>query len=202
MDTKTTFDAVFILFMLLAVFGAIGWVISTTLGNIIIWLSKRKQGQRVSMAIRQRWLSWWNRYEARYEARYKARVEELLEYLWEILINPLVFAFVVFWLFNRIISITDYTKEHPETSFFQQLNIDMENNMNVYTIALIVFTVWVFGKALIRKRQETEQTKIKKALDANTKVLEAIARQMGVPESKYKTTDTKPDAKPDTELDQ
>jgi len=189
MDIKA---ALTIAFTLLVFFGLAAWIISTVLVFIIRWLPKQKQVQRLVMLIRQSWLSWWN--------RHRADAERLWEVLWEIFIDPLLFAFVVFALFNRITSITDYTAAHPGTNFWTQINLDMESNMSFYMFFLFVFTIWMMGKAWVRLRQETEQKTIRKALEANTKVLEAIARQMGIPESEYKVTDT--NTKPDTTLDQ
>jgi len=194
MDTKTALNIAVALLVWLSLVVLAGWVISTALGYAIRWLRKQKQVQRLAEVVKQGGQSWWSRHEA--------ESKNLFEFLWEMLIDPLFFAFVVFVLFNRITSIEDYVAAHPGTNFWSQFNLDMERNVNFYMLFLVIFTVWMMGKAWTHRRQETEQRTIRKALEANTKVLEAIAQQMGVPESKYKTTDTKPDAKPDTELDQ
>jgi hypothetical protein len=197
MDIRTILGAALVLLSLLIFVVLAGWIIGAVLGYIIKWLLERKQVRRLGEFIRQGGQSWWSRHEAGFE--------RLSEVLWEMVIDPLFFAFMVYLLFNRITSIKDYSAAHPGTNFWSQLGLDVEHNMNFYMVFLIVFYVWMLGKALVHRRQVTEQRAIKKmleantkAIEANTKVSEAIARQMGISESEYKVTDTKPDI----ELDQ
>jgi len=183
MDTKTILDAVLVVFSLLILVALAASVISMLLGYAIRWLLERKQVQRLGTAINQGVRLWWNRHEA--------AVERWLEFGWEALVNPLFFGFVVYVLFNRITSITDYVSTHPEISLWQQLNVDVEQDVNFYMWILIVFTIWMLGKAWIHGKQKYVERTITKALEANTKVLAAIAKQIGVPESEYEVIDNK-----------
>ena len=135
MDTQTVLTAVLVLLVWIGLFGMVAWVISTALVHIIEWLRKQKQVQRLGMVVSQSVRLWWNRHEA--------AVGRLLEFGWEVLVNPLFFAFVVYVLFNRITSITDYVAAHPETSFWQQLNLDMEQDLNFYMWVLVIFIIWM-----------------------------------------------------------
>jgi hypothetical protein len=214
MDTQTVLNAVLVLLVLLGLFALVASVIGMLLGYAIKWLRERKQVQRLGMVVSQSVRLRWN--------QHKPAVERWLEFGWEILVNPLFFGFMVYALFNRITSITDYVATHPEISLWQQLNADVEQDVNFYIWISIIFTIWMLGKAWIHGNQKYVERTIIKVLEANTKaseantkaseastkasegstkVLEAIARKIGVPESEYKVTDTKPDAKPDTELD-
>jgi len=58
--------------------------------------------------------------------------------------------------------------------------------VSFYTAFLVIFFIWAMGKGWTHRQHEKEQRTITKALESNTKVLEAIARHMQIPESEFK----------------
>ena len=58
-------------------------------------------------------------------------------------------------LVNRIESISQYTKQNPQHTFYQILEYDMNTDIEFYLIFFIIFTLWMFyktGKLVQEKR--------------------------------------------------
>lgn len=173
MDTGKALIILSVVVLWLAIAALVGWVIGAIFGYAIRWLLKRKQVQGLVLAVQEGSRQWWNRHQV--------EAEGLFEFFWEIFIDPLFFAYVVFVLFNRFASITDYTQAHPESSFWQMLNLDMERDVNLYMWFLVIFSIWMMGKAWAHSQQTRERRTM-------TKALYAIAKKLGVEEGEYKTT--------------
>lgn len=97
----------------------------------------------------------------------------LLEYFTIIFIEPILFAFVLFLLFERLKTVMDYTSTYPEYSFLQLINADIKMNEWFYVAFVIVFALWALSKAikyrdeLIKYREERcEKKQLIESLEA------------------------------------
>jgi hypothetical protein len=87
------------------------------------------------------------------------RIEVLWEYLSEVLIQPLLLAFIVTVLFNRIQDFIEYTAIHQDSSFWKLLEGDM-NTSSLYSWFSVVFCLWLFYKSykIVKDRNNRHQT--------------------------------------------
>jgi large-conductance mechanosensitive channel len=89
----------------------------------------------------------------------------LWEFVSEILVEPLLFAFVVLLLFNRIQALIDYTASHKGASFWQLLEADM-NTSSLYPWFFLVFTAWMMYRAWKHRKETAERREVITKLDA------------------------------------
>jgi lipopolysaccharide export LptBFGC system permease protein LptF len=107
---------------------------------------------------------------------------EFLQFLLEIIVEPLLFAFVVLMLFSRIQAIINLTSANPTYSFWLVLEADVIMNLGLYIGFLVVFVVWVALKGFKHRREVAEQKQLNSTLsdlqkaikDLPDKIAEAI----------------------------
>ena len=155
---------------------ALLWVLRLFTKDLVKWILKHKWAERQVSKAREQLQRWW--------VLNKPVLIHFWEFVSEILIDPLFFGYVVFVLFNRLESLIAYTKANPKYSFWQILNLDMENDMNLYAWFILIFFVWMVGKGWAHRQQVRNQRQI-------AKILEAIAKKVGVDENEYRITSPK-----------
>lgn len=171
MDGFSRFAISVLFLVLLAVlYVGILTVLAWLLGKFLRWLLRQPMVNRQVSRMQRKLREWW--------MRYKAEVIQIWEFASEVLIDPLFFGYIIFALFNRIEFIIGYTKIYPQYSFWQILNLDMENDMNFYAWFLVIFFLWTAGKAWKHRQEVRRDRKIEN-------VLVAIAKKLGIDESEY-----------------
>ncbi|MFC1946573.1 hypothetical protein ACFLXY_01490 [Chloroflexota bacterium] len=93
---------------------------------------------------------------------------ELLKYIADLLIDPVLFGYLLLVTFQRIQSLTNGNKG----IFWERLGSDIENNMGDYWIFIILFVVWVFYRSYRMREDKNKHDEIigyLKDISENTK---------------------------------
>ena len=112
----------------------------------------------------------------------KRSVKENLSSLWEmfstLILDPLLFAFVVYILFERIRSIIEFTSANPQYSFYQAINRDMEMNLLPYIAFFVVLFLWWIAKSIQHRNEVRNNKAILGKLDNISAKLEKLPDEM------------------------
>lgn len=149
-------------------FGAIFLVIKKILQLLWEWLLNFHRFARLVSSIKQNIYQWWKRNLPNFGW--------LFEWLSEIIIEPFLFGYAIFALFNKFQSFTQFVSEHPDASFWQMFNLDARRDVNFYLFLYIVMFVWMFGKALKHRRENRNQKNIEDKLETISKQLTTISK--------------------------
>ena len=95
------------------------------------------------------------------------RESKIWAYLSMVWFEPILFAFVIFVLFERIKDFMDYSLLHPEDNFLKLLDTDIKMHQEFYVVFLVVLFIWGIGKSI----QYRDQLNEKKALRAEREAL-------------------------------
>jgi hypothetical protein len=96
---------------------------------------------------------------------WKQHLVSLWDWFADIILEPFLFAFAVFMLFSRIQSFLDYTTTHPQYSFWEILELDMEANTLIYVIFCIVVALWMLSKGIKYRRERRNQQRLNSTLE-------------------------------------
>ena len=146
-------------FIAFAVGSSIGWI----LRKIFQWLFKQNWFAKKVLRIQVGLQHWWEKYLPDFT--------KLFEFLYEVFADPLFYGYALVVVVDRMQSIGEYTKQYPQYSFFQILEFDMNTDTTFYLIFLIVFTLWMFGKAWKHKQDSRNHKEITKSLESISEVL-------------------------------
>lgn len=148
----TVATAVLLLIGVALVYAGILFAIFWIVGKIVNFVLNIETVQRLLNAI-MRWSeSWWK--------LYKMRLQNLWEFMFEIIIEPFFFAYIIFVLFNKISSFSNYTKLHLGTNILDMFNQDMISDKSFYLFFMAIFFLWMVGKAWNHRRQSDSQNVI------------------------------------------
>lgn len=159
-----------ILFVWLASFYVIGFVLVKILRFVFLWLSKQEWYTHLLSTTKEKIRLWFNKYQS--------HLESLWEYVHMVLVEPLFFAYTIFLLFNRLDYLTKYTTDNPGINFWDLLDTDMRSN-TIYFWFIAIFYLWMAGKAWFRANELREGR-------AMMKILTAIAKKLDISEDEYK----------------
>ena len=127
--------------------------IATWFGKLLL---RRKVVEMLISYIQRKSQEWW--------IKNREHFISLWEFVSEILINPLFYGYVLYVLVNRFESITNYTKDYPQYNFWELLDLDMRADMDFYMVLVIIFTLWMFGRAWKHRQERRREKFIEKNL--------------------------------------
>lgn len=87
----------------------------------------------------------------------RERITSIWEYFSIVWFEPILFAFVIFVLFERIKDFMDYSTLHPGYCFLKLLNTDIKMHQEFYVVFLVIFFIWLIGKSIQYKNQLEER---------------------------------------------
>jgi hypothetical protein len=161
MDYFKIAQAVFILIVFLIAVAAICYfmlqILYTGMAYFVKWLLGYKAVANFVGRIRRGIRMW-------YEKR-KVYFISLWDFLSEVVISPLFWGYSIFALVTRIQSISDYAKVHPQYSFWQLLDLDMNADMSFYLIFIAVFIAWMSWRTWKHNQEVRYKKKLLKKLE-------------------------------------
>jgi hypothetical protein len=129
---------VLVLFIMASIFTAIGYSILWGLLQIYKWLFRQSWFSKRIIQIKNAVRKWWKKYLPDFTS--------LWEFFHEVLADPLFYGYALVVVVDRLQSISEYTKQYPQYTFFQLLDKDMNTDTIFYFTFYIIFMLWMLGK--------------------------------------------------------
>ncbi len=183
----------------LGIIFTVAWLL-TRLGRFIrLHLRRSRLACMVASRLHDVLSRWWHGHQAS------------LGQSWEVVsllyMEPIFFGIALVAAYNRFSAISDLHAANPSLGWSGALNADSEQHMTFYALFVAVFLLWALGRIYLRRQEIRDQkatrksfadiTKtlegINKNLDANTRVLAAIAKKLDVTVEDSKSVDGQKD---------
>lgn len=93
------------------------------------------------------------------------RLSRLWDFFSDIILEPFLFAFVVFMLFSRLQAIISYIVENPTYSFWKVLEVDVQLNPSLCIGFISVFTLWMTSKGVKYQKERSDKKQLSNTLE-------------------------------------
>ncbi len=132
------------------------------------WITTPQWFKRMSSRVKTEWKES-EKLSQVYEDRLKSlpqnrNFQALLFAIYEAFIEPLLFPFAIFLLFERMLSLITYSQTYPEYSIWELLNMDMYIHEVWYIALFVIFILWALGKAWKNHQDDKRDKAILSAL--------------------------------------
>jgi hypothetical protein len=99
---------------------------------------------------------------------FKSNLSTLFDAFSVLILDPLLFTFVVFLIFTRIQAMVEYSYTFPQYSAWQLVDLDIASHKLLYIGFFIVFFLWMLAKSLQHRREVRYQKQLIKAIEKLT----------------------------------
>jgi hypothetical protein len=132
----------------------VGWIIS----RILRWLFKQKWFSRRVKQWKTAWDNWW--------MGNKHIFEKFWAYISEVWTDVLFYSYALVVLVDKIEAFNQFTKQYPQYSTWELLELDMHTDTTFYIVFLIIFTIWLLNKIWRHNRDVKEKRELNKSLES------------------------------------
>jgi hypothetical protein len=105
----------------------------------------------------------------------RQEIRSLWLFFYEIFVEPLLLGFILFILFPRIQAVMESTSNG---GLWARFNVDIATHPLPYVLFFVVFALWMIGKGMRHKHEQTENKKMNDTLSNQTQILVEIKEQL------------------------
>jgi hypothetical protein len=170
-DITTILALVFSLFALAFLFAAVSYIVAWILFRVFSWLSSQAWFSNRTKQAKRALGNWWMDNKHIFEKSWAV--------ISEIYADIFFYGYALVVLVDRIESFSQFTKQYPQYTILQLLELDMQSDSTFYIVFLVIFTIWLFSKVWRHNRDVKEKKALRNSLESISEELREL-RKTGI----------------------